>query len=72
MVIESHCCLLFFVILRSVNQGIVERYYSGLLYSFYCNYSYHMYIHGCNEISGTVTFTLSRGEHLFRANFIDF
>jgi len=53
-------------------SGVFERYYSGLLHLSYCSYNYHLYIHGCKEISGTVTLTLSRGENLFRANFIDF
>jgi hypothetical protein len=53
-------------------SGIVERYYSGLLHSSYCSYNYHLYIHGCKKISGTVTLTLSRAEHLFTANFVDF
>lgn len=57
---------------RFVVAGVVEHYYSGLLHSSYCSYNYHLYIHGCKEISGTVTLTLSRGEHLFRANFVDF
>ena len=53
-------------------SGVVERCYSGLLHSSYCSYNYHLYIHGCKEISGTVTLTLSRGERLFRANFVGF
>jgi hypothetical protein len=52
-------------------SGFVAYYYGRLLCSFDCSHSYCMYIHECKKVSDKVTVTLSRAEHLLRANFID-